>query len=151
MSAVVHYPQCVVGNIPLHAGHSGMDPGVWTTNVDAAKIPHLTHKGWFAFFGWGITRNGFLMVCRASATCSLSGHVASAAMGKGLTSTVILPMSILIREALSSWVPAAAASFSASRVVPPGLPAPQAQLMVVWCVLCGCMWREEGGVAVGLG
>jgi hypothetical protein len=26
-----------------------------TTNVDAAKIPHSPHKGWSAFFGWGIT------------------------------------------------------------------------------------------------
>jgi hypothetical protein len=49
--------------------------------------------------------------------CSLSGHVASAAVGEGLTSTVILPMSMLLRVALSSWVPAAAASFSAARVV----------------------------------
>ena len=123
-----------------------MDPG-GTTNVDAAKIPHLTHKGWFPFFGWGITRNGFSMACRASATCSSSGHVASAAVGEGLTPTVILPMSMSIRVSLSSWVPAAAASFSAARVVLLVLPVLQPQLMVVRCVLCGRMWSEEGGVA----
>jgi hypothetical protein len=114
---------------------------------DAAKIPHLTHKGWFPFFGWGITRNGFSMACRASATCSSSGHVASAAVGERLTPTVILPMSMSIRVSLSSWVPAAAASFSAARVVLLVLPVPQPQLMVVRCVWCGRMWSEEGGVA----
>jgi hypothetical protein len=101
MSAVAHDRQCVVGNFPLHAGHFGMDPGAGTTNVDEAKIPHSTHKGWSAFFGWGITRNGFLMAFRASATCSSSGHVASAAVDKGLTPTVILPMRMSIRVALS--------------------------------------------------
>ena len=105
----------MVGNIPLHAGHSGIDPRAGTTDVDAAKISHFTHKGWSVFFGWGITRNGF--ACQASVMCSLSGHVASAAVGEGLTSTVILPMSMSLRVALSSWVPAAAASFSAARVV----------------------------------
>ena len=156
MSAVAHDRQCVLGNIPLHAGHSGMDPGAGTTNVDAAKIQHSTHKGWSAFFGWGITRNGFSMACRASATCSSSGHVASAAVGEGLTSTVNLPMSVSIRVAMSSWVPEAAASFSATRVVLLELPAPQPQLMVVQCVclLCLCVGVrcvcgiEEGGVAV---
>jgi hypothetical protein len=60
-------------------------------------LPHFTHKGWSAFFGWGIMRNGFSMVCRASATCSSSGHVASAAVGEGLTPTVNLPMSKSMR------------------------------------------------------
>ena len=115
-----------------------MDPGAGTTNVDAAKIPHSTHKGWSAFFGWGTTRNGFSMACLANATCSSSGHVASAAaVGEGLTSTVILPMSMLRRVALSICVPAAAASFLAARVVLLVLPAPQPQLMVVRCVLFG--------------
>jgi len=112
-----------------------MDPRARTTNVDAEKILHSPHKGWSKFFGWGITRNRFSMACWASATCSSSGHVASAAVDEGLTSTVILPMSMLIRVALSSWVPAAAASFSAARVVLLVLPAPQPQLMVVRCVV----------------
>jgi hypothetical protein len=72
-----------------------------------------------------------------------------AATGKGLTFTVILPIRISIREALSSFVPAAAASFSASRVVPLVSPAPQAQLMVarseVWllAVVRGWLWLVE--------
>ncbi len=135
MSALAHDWQCVLGIIPLHAGHSGMDPVAGTTNVDAAKIPHFKHKGWSAFFGWGITRNGFSMACRSSATCSSSAHVLSAAMGEGLTPTVILPMNMLIRVALSGWVPAAAASFSAARVVLLVLPVPQPQLMVVRCAV----------------
>ena len=136
-SAVAHDRQCVLGNIPLHAGHSGIDPGAGTTNVDAAILPHFTHKGWSAFFGWWTTRYGCSMACRASATCSSSGHVPSAAVGEGLTTpTVILPMSRLIRVSLSSWVPAAAASASAARVLLLVLPAPQPQLMVVWCVVC---------------
>jgi hypothetical protein len=110
------------------------------TNVDAAKIPHFTHKA----LGGGLQETG----CRASATCSSSSHVASAAVGEGLTSTVILPMSMLIRVALSSWVPAAAASFSAARVVLLVLPAPQPQLTVVRCVLCDRMLWSKGGVAV---
>jgi hypothetical protein len=47
----------------------------------------------------------------------------------------ILPMSMLIRVALSGWVPAAAASFLAAKVVLLVLPAPQPQLMVVRCVV----------------
>ena len=112
-----------------------IDPGAGTTNGDAAKIPHSTHKGWSTFFGCGTTRNGFSMACLASATCSSSGHVASAAVGEGLTPTVILPMSMSIRVALSSWVPAAAASFSAAWVVLLVLPAPQPQLRVARCVV----------------
>jgi hypothetical protein len=34
-----------------------IDPGAGTTNGDAAKIPHSTHKGWSTFFGCGTTRN----------------------------------------------------------------------------------------------
>jgi hypothetical protein len=44
-------------------------------------------------------------------------------------------MSMLIRVALSGWVPAAAASFLAAKVVLLVLPAPQPQLMVVRCVV----------------
>jgi hypothetical protein len=46
------------------------------------KIPDSTHNGWSLFFGWGPTRNGFSMACRASATCFLSGHVASVNLGE---------------------------------------------------------------------
>ena len=112
-----------------------MDPRARTANVDAAKIPHFTHKGWSAFFGWGTTRNGCSMACWARAMCSSSGHVASAAVGKGLTSTVILPMIMSTRVASSSMLSAAATSFSAARVVLLVLPAPQPQLMVVRCVV----------------
>ena len=136
---VGHCAQSAVGGREhsLYAGHSSIDPGAETTNVYLAKIPHFTHKWWSAFFGWGTTRNRFSMTCLFNATCSLSGHVASAAVGKGLTSTVILPMSMLRRVALSICVPAAAASFSAARVVLLVLPTPQPQLMVVRCVLFG--------------
>ena len=78
-----------------------------------------------------------LEACRASATCSSSGHVTSAAVGEGLTPTVNLPRSRLRRVSLSSWVPAVAASASATRVVLLVLPPLQPQLMVVRCVLCG--------------
>jgi hypothetical protein len=110
--------------------------------VDAAILPHFTHKGWSAFFGWGTTRYGCSMACQASATCSSSGHVPSAAVGEGLTPTVNLPMSRLRRVSLSSWVPAAAASASAARVVLLVLPALHLHLMVVWCVVCGRLWRR---------
>ena len=134
-SALAQDWQCVLGNIPLHAGHLAIDPGAGTTNVDAAKIPHSPHKGWSAFFGWGTTRNGVSMASLADATCSSSGYVASAAVGEGLTSTVNLPRSRLRIVVLSSWVPAATASASAARVVLLVLPAPQPQLMVVRCVV----------------
>jgi len=151
-SAVAHYRQCVVGNIPLHAGHSGIDSGAGTTNVDAANLPHSPHKGWSTFFGWGITRNGFSMACRASAMCSSSGHVALAAVGEGLTPTVILPMSKSMRVAFLIFVPAVAASFSSRGA--PGITCAAAPthggavcVFVVSVVRCVC-GNEEGGVAV---
>jgi hypothetical protein len=64
--------------------------------------------------------------------CSSSGHVASATVGKGLTSTVILPMSISIRVALSSWVPAAAASCGASGITCAAAPTHGGVVCVVW-------------------
>jgi hypothetical protein len=100
-----------------------MDPG--TTNVDAAKTPHFSHKGWSAFFGSGTMRNGFSMAFQASATCSLSGqHVASAAVGEGLTSTVILPVSMLSREELHCRREEAAAAVGGAM--------PKRK----WCVVC---------------
>ncbi len=67
--------------------------------------------------------------------CCSSGH--SAAVGVGLSSTVILLMRMSMSNALSSWVPVAAASSSAARVVPLVIPAAALhfQLMVVRCVV----------------
>ena len=60
-------------------------------------------------------------------------------------------MSMLIRVALSGWVPAAAASFLAAKVVLLVLPAPQPQLMVARCVVCvvRCVCGNEEGVRCG--
>ena len=63
---------------PLWNGSRGQD----NQCVRGKKIPHSTHNRWSLFFGWGPTRNGFSMACRASATCFLSGHVASVNLGE---------------------------------------------------------------------